>query len=300
MKLNKERILILTQTDPEKDMMFKNWISAGYSANIIFSNVNKFLRGVRRIWMNSFLPGKKLWLKKEWLLTLDNYDAIILHANNFSRHIPKIIHKQNKDIKIIYWYWNIVTPPSSPKKVTDSDVEMWTFDELDAQKYKMKTNVQYYSEFSVKKSANICQDVYFIGHDKGRRNQIKSLQEEFKSRNISSKLDIIDENAKALIPYDKVCDNIARSKAILEINQEGQRGYTLRAMEALFFEKKLITNNKHICHEDFYSKNNIFILGMDDLDRLSEFVNSKYDESVNVYKNKYNIDAWVNNFFSER
>lgn len=37
----KEKTLILTQTDPNVDVMFKSWLKYGLHADVIFKNISK-------------------------------------------------------------------------------------------------------------------------------------------------------------------------------------------------------------------------------------------------------------------
>ena len=47
--------------------------------------------------------------------------------------------------------------------------------------------------------------------------------------------------------------------------------------------------------------NNFFILGMDDFDRLRDFVDSDYDETNWVlYKEEYSLEGWLNRFIDEK
>jgi hypothetical protein len=221
-----------------------------------------------------------------------------LHASEWTRHIPKYIHKLNPSIRIIYWYWNPVNELSSPYKVSDKNVEFWSFDEDDCKKYCMKKNIQYYnSKLSLNKK--IKYDIYFVGHNKGRKDEINSFFSEVKKVGISYKSDFI-EKSEDFIPYEEVRKRILNCKAILELNQKGQTGLTLRAMESLFFEKKLITNNKSIINYPFYNTNNIFIIGKDNFSTLKNFIDSRYDESVNTFKSDFDIDSWLTNFFARR
>ena len=71
---------------------------------------------------------------------------------------------------------------------------------------------------------------------------------------------------------------LSQSNCILDYNQEGQVGLTLRPMEALFLEKKLITNNKDIKNYDFYNPSNIFILGENNIEDIKEFINKPYEK----------------------
>ena len=63
----------------------------------------------------------------------------------------------------------------------------------------------------------------------------------------------------AILRYYEYLKQIENSRIICEVVQKGQSGLTVRALEALFFEKKLITNNESIIEFDFYDSNNIFI-----------------------------------------
>lgn len=292
--IDKSKILILTQTDPKTDTMFKNWVYNGLNADIIFKNIPKPLRLLRRVWTNSSLPFLSIWLGN-WISDLRKYDVVILHASEWTSRLPKFIHMINPKMRIIYWYWNPVNKLSSPYKVSDPNVEFWTFDSHDARKFHMKKNIQYYSGYSIKKTSEIKWDVYFIGHDKGRKAYIDNLRKKMSVLGIKTNINLISNNN--FVPYYKVCENIACSKAILEVNQRGQAGYTLRALESLFFNKKLITNNKMIINEPFYCKDNIFVLGIDKLDNLTEFVNSPYNNKVDNFKRQYDVSTWINNFF---
>ena len=68
----------------------------------------------------------------------------------------------------------------------------------------------------------------------------------------------------------------------------------MRDYESIYNEVKLITTNTNIVNFDFYNKNNIFILGIDDLNKLKEFVASSYEHLPKELLNKYLIDSQVN------
>lgn len=296
----KEKTLILTQTDPNVDVMFKSWLKYGLHADVIFKNTSKPLRAVRRV-VATHLPGNFLagWLN-DWKKELDKYETIIIHASELTSHLPIYIHQINPQARIIYWYWNPVNSRTLPSLVTDSDVEFWTFDKGDQEKYNMNFNIQYYSGIENVKKTELKNDIYFIGHDKGRRQKIDNILEKVKTSNLKYRADILSDGSKNYIPYDTVKKRVLESHAILEVNQQGQKGYTLRALEALFLEKKLITTNKSIINEDFYSPNNIFVVDIDDWERLPIIIRSPYDKEVNHFKNEYDVNKWFSNFFRSK
>ena len=164
----------------------------------------------------------------------------------------------------------------------------------------MNFNIQYYSGMDNVKKTKFKNDIYFIGHDKGRKQEIDNILEKVKDSNLKYRADILSDGSKNYIPYDTVKKRVLESRAILEVNQQGQKGYTLRALEALFLEKKLITTNKSIINEDFYSPNNIFVVGIDDWEKLSIIIKSPYDKKVNRFKDEYDVNKWFSNFFRSK
>lgn len=298
-KLQKDKTLILTQTNPEVDVMFKSWLEYNLHTDVIFKNVSKPLRALRRI-VAMKMPARFLscWLNN-WKTELNNYNTIIIHASELTNHLPEYIHRTNPQIRIIYWYWNPVNNHTLPRLVTDSNVEFWTFDKGDQKKYRMKFNIQYYTGTTNIQKENVKYDVYFIGHDKGRASYISKIKESLSSQNISYYIKVIPDKSNQFIPYKKVVKELTRARAILEINQRGQEGYTLRALEALFLHKKLITNNVSIRKADFYCKDNIFILDKSNIVGLKHFLATPYNHKVDKMENKYTVEAWFNNFFRE-
>lgn len=289
----KRTTLVLTQTDPERDVMFHAWLNNGMNADILLWNCPKIVRGIRRLWLDGRLPGVSFWYGK-WKVNLQNYDTVIIHADIRSRTVPKWIRKQFPQIRIVYWYWNPVNKKSDPKLTKIKDLELWSFDEADCKKYQMKKNIQYYYKTDVALKEPWIYDIYFAGHDKGRKVFIEKLVKDFEHCGLKSCIQIVEEGK--WIPYSVIQSNISRSRAVLDVSQSGQSGYTLRVLEALFFEKKLITTNKSIMSEEFYRKENVYIVGMDS--DIKEFMEIPMID-VSVYRKKFEIDSWFSNFFED-
>ena len=51
--MNKEKTLLLLQTDADTDPVFQKWIDNGYIADLIFKELNKPLRILRRVLLKS-------------------------------------------------------------------------------------------------------------------------------------------------------------------------------------------------------------------------------------------------------
>ena len=127
---------------------------------------------------------------------------------------------------------------------------------------------------------------------------ILNLAEELKENGINSK-NIIIENEKDFVPYEDYLKLLVKTKTILDIVDGNQSGLTLRCMEALFFNKKLITNNLDIENYDFYNPKNVFILGKDDMNNIKQFIDSPYELVDEKIVNYYDFDEWIKRFNME-
>ena len=250
---------------------------------------NIWLRILRKLnILNSFFYNS-------WKNEIQQYDIVILGENGYSKNISKYIRKKNKKCKIVMYFWNNINEVYE-KHLQDKNIdEFWTFDKNDAKKYNMKYNPQFYTK-DIKLETNSQEfDILFLGRAKNRKNEIIALKNKLEQQNLKCKF-IIIEDGKDYIEYEKYLDLISKSKCILDYNEKGQVGLTLRPMEALFLNKKLITNNSDIENYDFYNPKNIFILGENKMEEISQFIdipNEKIDENI---INNYDFNSWVEKF----
>lgn len=95
------------------------------------------------------------------------------------------------------------------------------------------------------------------------------------------------------ISYFDNIEKVKQSDIILEIVQIGQTGVTLRAIEAILFNKKLITTNKSIKEYDFYNANQIFILDDQNDQDIINFLHTRFTPvSLNILY-QYSADAML-------
>lgn len=270
----------------------------------VFRDINKYLKPFRLFHLRYDLPLKSIWYND--LPNFEDYDIVVVSANEYTpeyvNHIEGKI--RNAALRKIFWYWNPVKHAYRPE-IIPNDWELWCFDLANCIDYKLRYNTQYYFESLVAKysddSSNGDYDVFFVGLDKGRLSLLLELKDGMENVGLKTDFHIVDEKKTSLNPiykqkisYDEVLKKIKKSKAILDIVQSDQNGLTLRAMESLFFERKLITNNKDIIRYKFYSRDNIFILGKNDISELDKFIKLPYDSSVNIYKGYYDFSSWLN------
>ena len=306
-KIEQKKVLILSLTEKE-DYALAEWRKNGVDTDITLKDYPKLLRLFRRIWIKLHLPLEHIWYG-DWKREFKKYDCILIHGTWMAERVPHWIQKKaGKDIKIIWWYWNKVTQVDHPERVLEQNCEKWSFDQEDCKKYGMHYNTQYYFKSFQLPDRKVINDIYFLGTDGGRKEKIGSLYEQFQKMQLKTDMHIVTDSIDPADPYyallqkDKVSyeenlERIAQSKAVLEVLREGQTGQTLRALECLFYRKKLITNDKRVEQYDYYNKDNIFIIGKDDFDTLPAFLERPFLDIEEKTVEKYDCKAWLERFW---
>lgn len=304
--MDKKNILILKNENNSFERYFiEKMNNELIQTESIYLKLSKVMNKIRTLYFKFNLPFKSIWYE-QWKYELDKYETIILFDYIFEKDIVRYIEKNASDKRLIFYYWN---------KINDSDIkirditkkfEYWSFDIEDCEKYDMKYNPQFYIPSDIKNS-DIVYDVSFIGLDKGRVSEIIKLKDIFEKNNMNTKLvvkkDRGDKNKKFdymytqnFIEYNEVINLISKSRCLLDIVKQGQVGLTIRVLEALYYSKKLITNNKDIIKYDLYNPNNIFIIGVDDFSSIRDFIDRPYEEVDESIISKYSYDKWINEF----
>lgn len=304
-----DRILVLVNNDGSgyiKSRKKHREISFYYKGEKLW---NRLLRKV----ILSTQIGCVKYLFLHWYKQAKNADTIIFFDTRNLKYIIKWARKEFKNKRFIIWYWNSVKDSLSPDYFENIDnVEIWSFDKDDCDKYNFKFNTQFYfpeySEINSHCISDIRYDVLYVGVDKNRASKLYELKKLFDQENISYDFHLVktqNENNsygieyKERIKYTQLVEKIISSRVIIDLVADWQNGLTLRPLEALFFKKKLITNMQNINEYDFYNKNNIFILGVDDFDKLTTFINTPYDESgYEKLVCRYSYNRWLERFIN--
>lgn len=216
------------------------------------------------------------------------------------------LHELHPASRIILFYDNPVSNSDVLiEKLDRLKCEVWSFDFDDSTKYGMKYNSEFYFEELKIQNKEPQYDVMFLGKDKGRYNKLLNIETQLEKKGISMYLHIVpDKKSETLkkerykpgVSYNELRTIVSESNVLLDVLQEDQVGLTLRNMEAIFNNKKLITDNQKIKEYNFYSKENVFILGEDSWDTIQEFVRTPcigYPKEVVEY---YMFDNWIRRF----
>lgn len=233
-----------------------------------------------------------------WFKNLDQYTTIVIFDTGFSTDLVKAIKKRNPKCRLILYFFNSIRYDYQKKWLSNKYIdEIWSFDRADVLRLNLKYNSTFY--ISVKRiSTNIKYDVVFLGRNKKRMEQFESIKKKLTNESQKLWFKLIDSEMD-YIPYSNYIKIVQSSRCILDITQEGQEGLSLRFMEALFYCKKLITNNKSVVTYDFYRPENIFVIGVDDYDKLNDFIHGKYVEISKKIKSRYLYENWKMRFIED-
>ncbi len=218
------------------------------------------------------------------------------------------------DARIILWFWN----PANPKLLNgrvNPRVEMWTYSGSDSQRYGLRLNTQFFFDCLVPPAsagngsgAGARRDktrplVYFFGRDKSRAGRLSAVRRQLEADGAETAFDIVASPNRRrknwlyekTVPYTEAVSRAKGADILLDYYSNPDAGLSLRPMEALFFGKKLITNNRTILDMDFYRPDNVYVLDQDPRS-FEEFFACEYKPVPAGVRDRYLLSNWLKRF----
>ena len=247
-------------------------------------------------------------------IDLTKYSHILVIKGN---ELPDDFYRtiQNYEMIKILYLWDSISKYPRQKDIAKYFDYVYTFDLNDAIKYNFRFRPLFYSK-------NICKtdikyDACFIGVEHSNRykfiEQIKKIMNSYNLElysyiYLTNKMNyfILKYLKKAIPKYSKISDFKYRglskekvdfiyqkSRVIIDLQSADQTGLTMRTIEAIGSDSKLITNNINILNYDFYRKENIMVVDEDNINIPYDFFIKPYVKIGKKIKEKYSIDYWV-------
>lgn len=143
---------------------------------------------------------------------------------------------------------------------------LYSYDESEAAKYNAKSFSEFESKIDIEISKDYpwC-DVFFAGRAKDRLPKLMKAYHKFTQAGLTVQYYLTgvpkEERkpypgiiyADSMMSYREMLYRSVNARCMLEINQEGAVGYTSRFLEAVMYNKKLITDNCSIAESTFYN-----------------------------------------------
>lgn len=229
---------------------------------------------------------------------------------NFKSSFPKA--------EVILYMWDSFKNKGALELLPEVDRTI-TFDPKDAEKYDLKFRPLFYIDKYKAKEAKILYDLLFIATAHSDRyifvkNLMRKLPDKLRFKSYfflsSQKLywakKIVEKNFKNVkledisftsLSHDETAEMVHHTKVVLDINHPEQVGLTMRTLETLGAQKKLITTNKDIVRYDFYNPTNFLILDRNDPNLPISFFNTTFKPVDDDILKKYCVNGWIEEIF---
>ncbi len=249
------------------------------------------------------LPFKFIWYSK-FNAYINNHrrltgnTIIVFYDRNRFAYDNKFLlylRKKYSGIKLAYIFTNIVKYTAATElgyldKLNDWYDVVYAFDPEDAKRYGFSYSPLIYDadpsyDRKVKESKENV--VFYVGQAKDRLPGLLSCFEKLRQLGIKTdfhiakvqETDIKYEDEiiyNKFMTYDECVDSIQKATCLIDVIQGESAGLTIKTCEAVCYDKKLITTNKHVMEYPFYDPRYIRIVeSPDDIDEA--FFNENRD-----------------------
>ena len=239
-----------------------------------------------------------------WLSTLKPGDRLLLNGVTNLRTLRAVAWLTNPAVTR-YQYFNnclhFVYPKHLVAQKTSSMQAMGyhlvTFDPQEAAEYGMKYAEQFFRFPSdAGNTEEPKYDFFFCGERKDRSQRLVDLERKLSMMGYRCVFIVVSSDSQR-ITYLKYLEYVRQSRCLVDVQQEGQTGLTRRPIEALFFKKKLMTENRHITSYDFYRKENVFVMNSDgpvDAASMHHFLDEKPLVEIPIgIVARYDVNHWL-------
>lgn len=242
-------------------------------------------------WMSDLQAGRKV-------VFLDS----ALNEWNLPQLLP---HRQH----VILFMWNTIKPQQQFIMKYRDQLDIWSHDRSDCQQYGFKFNTTFYAPHHGLTPHEQAHDVVYIGMPKGRQAAVEQIHAQLTDLDRFFHVCVSADQPQrenhglristCFMPYNDYLRHVLASRAVLDVLQPGQDSLTLRAMESIFYEKKLITTYRAIVEEDFYHPDNVYII--DDVNQLDvrairEFLDKPWHPINPAIVQRYTFESWMSRF----
>lgn len=250
------------------------------------------------------------------------YDYVfICQAEATPMSFLRVVRNMNPNARLVLMLWDSVANKVNTLEKLDLFDEVFSFDKKDCDKFGLTFRPLFfdkeYEELS-KAETEFVYDLFFVGTVHSDRYLIlNEVRQQFEKNNLNvfyflyipSKImyyqrklltselkgsEITDFSFIGL-PSEQLTAKLKQSKAVVDIQHPKQTGLTMRTIEMLGANKKIITTNKDIQHYDFYHQNNICIVDRNSVVVPAEFMTAPYVPVDDYIKERYSINYFVLN-----
>jgi hypothetical protein len=238
------------------------------------------------------------------------------------RVILEQLKAQQKQAEFIFYTWDSFVNNGNPLNSMDIFDRTLTFDHKDAIEYGLIHRPLFYlDEYAALDEQQVKYDVIFIGSVHIHRyKKIKQFLRVINTKYncflylfVPSKLlylarkfllfpvyGMSKETDFQFLPLtqNEIINLFGASKAILDFSHHNQSGLTMRTIEALGAQRKLITDNVNVKTYDFFNVENILVIDEANFNIPNNFLDSAYVSTDKYIYERYSLTGWIQEVFN--
>jgi len=208
----------------------------------------------------------------------------------------RYLRRKFPEAKFVCYYTDIIsTLDNKPEEIRSLFDLILTYDKEDARTYNLYYFPTSFSNYDLidNKKVEPC-DVLFLGKAKDRLSKIYKVYQNLESQGINCTFFLVGVPPKEQIKhkgisyldcpmdYETYLHHVKKCRCILEIEQNGAVGETLRTWEAINYNKALLTDNSGIINSTFYDSH--YVRMIDDEGNVDIGFVKSYHEYENPLK----------------
>lgn len=259
------------------------------------------------------LPFKQLWFNgfmNCFNFERDKTNVLVVYDRNSLSNDKSFLHyiRKQKEYKIIlvYVFTNIIRFSGAKEHEFVQELSnyfdiVFAFDPEDAKKYGFSYSPLIYDALNSTNKEE--RKAFYIGKAKDRYGMLIGIFEKLKSFDYKRDFNIVGiepDNQKysdeiifnKYMPYMTAIEHIQSSDTLIEVIQGNSAGLTIKTCEAVCYDKKLVTTNKHVKEYPFYDEKFIQVISCPE-DISYEFLTSnnfvRYSEEGKKY---FSLDSF--------
>lgn len=266
------------------------------------------------------LQIKKYYEEMSLKIKDKKYDYILIcQAEATPKWFLKDVKSMNPNAKLVLMLWDSIENKINTLEKLDLFDEVFSFDKKDCDRLGLTFRPLFFDveyERIAKEEPTLVYDLFFVGTVHSDRYQIlKEVKEQFEKNKLNvfyfmylpSKLmyyqrklftnefngSRMNEFSFVGMPSDQLTAKLKQSRAVVDIQHPKQSGLTMRTIEMLGANKKMITTNKDIQNYDFYHPNNICVVDREKVAVPIEFMTAPFIPVDKDIKKRYSISYFV-------
>lgn len=276
------------------------------------------LKALARVSPALIEPSANRYFAKELRrLAATRYDLIlVIQGECVFEPTLRMLRTEFPDARLVFYTWDSLSNKPRAEKQLDLYDECFSFDEVDAARSRIRFRPLFFTPgFERTAPRELEYDISFVGTIHSDRYQIiKRLERQLKDparaywylylqapwmyaarRYFTSTITgaARTEFKFAPLPRPTVQHIFLNSRATLDIEHPGQRGLTMRTIEALGSQTKLITTNATASAYDFYDRHNIAIIDRNKPRLPRNFLTTPFRPVPEEIHQRYRLETWV-------